>query len=198
MSLDFSHYEFGTQLSTLDGVDFSLANHGATVEGTPAIGYRAPGFTGLTNTMTGAYPTTQQLVFTFDSLVSDISFSYDNWGSNGASYTLYDAAHNAIGSGSTGNLSGRPPPAQGLIFVALDASPVRSQGRTGLFFGSDGRAVSGERCQVLLFARQGQIKGRQRLSCKKQDLTPQIGAHHASRLPRPATAADQAGTRGRA
>ncbi len=106
VDLDFSTYARGTQLTSLDGVAFSLVNQGAAA-GNAAVGGWGMDFTGLSNTATGSYPTAQDLVFTFTGgTASNISFNFDNWGSNSSSYTMFDAANNVVGSGSVGNASG--------------------------------------------------------------------------------------------
>ena len=59
---------------------------------------------GVTNSVTGAYPTGQFLNFVFDDLASDISLTFNNLGSSGSgrgnsSYAMFDATDNLIASG---------------------------------------------------------------------------------------------------
>ena len=108
ISLAFTKISYGNSLSTLRGVDFSLVNGDGSDGGMPAIGYWSSEFIGLTNTTTGAYPSSSDLVFTFtEGTASDIRFSFDNWGSgNGSSYSLFDASGNLISKNDISDVNG--------------------------------------------------------------------------------------------
>ena len=77
--IDFSDYSDGT-ITSIDDVTFSLEG-GVDSSGSP---YKIRD--GLSNSSTGFYPTSQFLTFTFDNLVSDISFIFDNEGDNNLSF----------------------------------------------------------------------------------------------------------------
>lgn len=89
--IDFTGLAYGTSVSSqYPGVTFSLA--GGT-SGSPAIGSFEGSTYGLTNTTSGQYPTANILDIVFTSPVSDLSFTFDNWGSgNGTFYTAFDGA----------------------------------------------------------------------------------------------------------
>jgi hypothetical protein len=90
-SIDFTTLAYGTPVTNqYPGVVFSLAGGGATT-GSPVIGGWTGPTWGLSNTNSGNYPTASILDIMFTSPVSDLSFTFENWGSgNGSFYTAYD------------------------------------------------------------------------------------------------------------
>jgi hypothetical protein len=67
------------------------------------------GNNGLSNSTTGTYPTDEILNVQFSGAASNVSFTFDNYGSNnGSFYTAYDAAGDILATGSVQNLEGGP------------------------------------------------------------------------------------------
>jgi hypothetical protein len=81
--------------TTYPGVTFSLAGGPGPV-GDPVIGWG----NGLSNTTTGNYPTTEELLISFLSPASNVSFTFANWGNgNGSFFNAYDWSNNLIQTG---------------------------------------------------------------------------------------------------
>ena len=72
--VDFSSYADGTPLSSVNGITLTL------IGGPGPTGVPLTGFGGVTNSTTGAYPTTNILDFAFATPVSNLSFTFDNLG----------------------------------------------------------------------------------------------------------------------
>jgi hypothetical protein len=91
-TIDFSTLTYGTSVTNQyasQDVLFSLANP----SGAPAIGEYTGGINGLTNTTSGFYPSSEFLDIDFTSAASDVSFTFNNWGSgNGTTFTAYSGA----------------------------------------------------------------------------------------------------------
>ena len=88
-TINFGDY-YGAQVSSVDGVTFNTAG-GPGPDGAPCACSFGDGAIG--NSTTGGYPTTEALVFTFSSPVSNLSFLFNNYGDNGTSfYTAYDGS----------------------------------------------------------------------------------------------------------
>lgn len=60
---------------------------------------------GLSNSPTGEYPTTEFLDIFFTNPASSISFWYDNFGDSGAFYTAFGPGDTVLGTGSVGSLA---------------------------------------------------------------------------------------------
>ena len=99
VTIDFTSLATGTAVTNqYPGVTFSLL--GGTAGGPPVTGNQF-GATGLSNSISGNYPTAYELVATFNSPVSGISFLFNPYGSDIANlYVLRDASNNVITSGS--------------------------------------------------------------------------------------------------
>lgn len=105
VNLDFSTYSAGTTLSALDGVSFDVSG-GPSASGAPAITNWDNH--GLSNSLSGEYPTGTTLTFTFTTgLASDISFNFDNYGlpegatgRGNSTYTAYGLNGSVLSSGS--------------------------------------------------------------------------------------------------
>jgi hypothetical protein len=77
--IDFSTYSFGTPISSVDGVSFTL--YGTPYgSGTPVTG--SFGTASLGNSPTGEYPTSEGILIQFSAPVSSVSFTFDNFGDN--------------------------------------------------------------------------------------------------------------------
>jgi hypothetical protein len=104
IDIDFTGFSVGDNVSSLGGVSFSLLG-GPESGGAPAVQNWSETNV-LTNSIDGSYPTADRLQFTFDNLVNDISFVFNNAGnaccdSTGDSYyEAYDAGGNLLASGS--------------------------------------------------------------------------------------------------
>ena len=105
VNLDFGSYSAGTTLSALDGVSFDVSG-GPSASGAPVIdGW---GNNGLSNSVSGEYPTGTTLSFTFNTgLASDISFTFHNYGlpdtatgRGNSTYTAYGLNGGVLSSGS--------------------------------------------------------------------------------------------------
>ena len=89
VNINFSALSYGTTDTSGPGVNFSLSNP----SGAPAIGYFSGPQTGLTNTTSGGYPTSEYLYLNFTAGVSDVSFTFNNWGDgNGTNFTAYSGS----------------------------------------------------------------------------------------------------------
>lgn len=105
VSLDFSTYSPGSTLSALNGVSFDVSG-GPGASGAPAIDRW--GDNGLSNSVSGEYPTGTTLTFTFNTgLASDISFTFNNYGlpdaktgRGNSTYTAYGLGGSVLSSGS--------------------------------------------------------------------------------------------------
>ena len=95
-SYDFTTLTEGTSVASIPGATIQLQyTDGAT--GTAATGW---GY-GISNSPTGDYPTSEYLVFLFDSPASDISFTFDNFGGgNGSFYNVYEGSSTVADSGN--------------------------------------------------------------------------------------------------
>lgn len=95
-TIDFSTLAIGTPVTNqFPGVSFSLSGAPGPV-GAPAIGWG----NGLSNTVSGDYPTAQYLRIDFAAPASDVSFTFNNFGGpNGSNYLAYDSASNVVQSG---------------------------------------------------------------------------------------------------
>jgi hypothetical protein len=104
-SIDFSSLTAGTQVSNQyasQDVTFALTG-GPAGSGYPEIGVEFPG--GLSNSLTGSYPTSEFLDIDFTSGVSNISFTLDMYGYNpDSSFTAYSGA-SVVDSGGLGGFS---------------------------------------------------------------------------------------------
>jgi hypothetical protein len=99
INIDFGTYSAGTPISSLDGITFTTYG-GPGPGGTPVIGIDFPG--GLSNSVTGNYPSSQILDFAFSTPVSNVSFFMDNYGDNpGATYSAYGPGMTLLETGST-------------------------------------------------------------------------------------------------
>lgn len=102
--IDFTALPLGTSVTTFMGGTVALEgtfDYGGPIPpgATPSTG--PFGYAGLGNSPTENYPTANGLEFTFTAPVKDVSFTFDNFGSN---YTSYFLASN----GSTGGIGGPP------------------------------------------------------------------------------------------
>jgi hypothetical protein len=105
-NIDFSSLTPGTQISNQyasQDVTFALTGSPGG-SGSPAIGSGVfPG--GLSNSLTGAYPTSEFLDIDFASGVSNVSFTLDTYGSNpNSTFTAYSGA-TVVDSGGLGGFS---------------------------------------------------------------------------------------------
>ena len=85
VSINFDSYATGTPLTSLDGITFSLVG-GPDASGPPLIGFDSSEPRGLSNSTNPDYPTANILDFAFSSPVSGVSFGFNNYGDNGATY----------------------------------------------------------------------------------------------------------------
>ncbi len=111
-------YAYGTAISTLPGATVSLVA-GPGPGGAPTIGNW--GYQALGNSVTGNYPTGQEIDFNFAGPTSGISFTFDNYGNNtgygDSSYYAYDGA-TLVTSGDISDLS------SGLNLVTVAGSGI--------------------------------------------------------------------------
>jgi hypothetical protein len=106
VNINFDTYAPDTRITSLPGVTFSLIGGPATI-GAPVID--TWGNNGISNTTTGVYPTAQILNVLFSGPASDVSFTFDNYGSaNGSFYTAFNAEGDVLATGSVQNLEGGP------------------------------------------------------------------------------------------
>jgi len=118
VDIDFTTIPAGTQISTQylsQGVWFETFDPSGNTSypgygGAPAIGgfnwASVPGYPGLTNSPTGAYPTAEYLIINFTNAASNVSFTFDNWGNgNGTYYNAYDSGGVVV---NTARLDGNP------------------------------------------------------------------------------------------
>jgi hypothetical protein len=99
-TLDFSTLPFFTPVASGPGPLDSISMYGGPVSGgTPVTGsfYTAS----LGNSPTGEYPTSTGIDFSFSSPVKDVSFTFNNFGANYASYWQTN-------TGASGNIGGLP------------------------------------------------------------------------------------------
>jgi hypothetical protein len=91
INLDFSGYAWGTTLSSLNGVSFSLAG-GENDSGSPMTSDWI-GSGELTNSNSAEYPTANILKFSFSQAVTDVSFNFDNEGysASGRGHSYFQA-----------------------------------------------------------------------------------------------------------
>ncbi len=109
--IDFTSMPAGP-ISSDDGVTFSLiGGPGSGVPYVPSFGYN-----GIGNSPTGEYPTSSILDFSFATPVSDVSFSFNNYGfgggpgtGRGASFYEAFAGATLVDTGYIGNLSPSDP-----------------------------------------------------------------------------------------
>lgn len=104
VNINFDNYAVGTKITSLQGVTFSLIG-GPGPLGAPIIdGW---GGNGLSNSTAGNYPTDEILNVQFSGPANNVSFTFDNYGSNnGSFYTAYDAAGDVLATGSIQSLEG--------------------------------------------------------------------------------------------
>ena len=105
-SIDFDSYATGTALTSVGDVSFSLIG-GSDNGQTPLIGYGSAEPRGLSNSSVADYPTATVLDFSFASAVSGVSFYFNNYGDNGASfYQAFDGLGNLLESGALNSEDG--------------------------------------------------------------------------------------------
>lgn len=93
-TIDFSTYPLGTPVTTVGDATFTL--QGGPGTGIPVTG--SFGTASLGNSPTGDYPTAQVLDVAFAAPVSNISFTFDNFGDNSAFGPSTATAYNALGA----------------------------------------------------------------------------------------------------
>ncbi len=101
VTIDFAALPGGTAVTTqYPGVVFSLQG------GTFSAGDPVVAFGGLSNTASGNYPTANFLNASFTAPASDVSFTFENYGNNGASaYFAYDSNNVLLTSGNLFNVA---------------------------------------------------------------------------------------------
>jgi len=99
-TIDFSGLPSLTAISNqFPGVIFSL--QGLPESGGPPVTYDFGIGMGLTNTISGNYPTANILSLDFAVPVGSLSFTFTNYGTGApTTYTAYDSGHNVIDTGS--------------------------------------------------------------------------------------------------
>jgi hypothetical protein len=98
-SYDFTPLSIGTPVASIPGAAIQLEYTGGAT-GIAAIGWG----NGISNSPTGAYPTSEYLDFLFTSPASDISFTFNNFGGgNGSFYNVYEGSLTVADSGSLDN-----------------------------------------------------------------------------------------------
>jgi hypothetical protein len=110
-TVDFSSFAAGST-PVVAGLTFSLTG-GPSANGSPVVGY---GYfdtvLSLNNSLvaglgTSGYPTGSMLTIDFASAVSDVSFTFNNYGSGvGTFYTAYDAANAVVSTASIDAVNG--------------------------------------------------------------------------------------------
>jgi hypothetical protein len=130
VNINFQSYPFLTPISSLDGVTFSTFG-GPGPAGTPAISSADWGNNGLSNSLSGDYPTDQILQFTFDGLASNITFNFDNYGSSssgrGDSFVqAFDSGGNLLETDFIANLQ-----SQSFTLSASGISYIQFNNNTG-------------------------------------------------------------------
>jgi hypothetical protein len=113
VTIDFTSLANGTAVTNqYPGVVFSLQG------GTFSAGDPVVSFGGLSNTASGAYPTANFLNASFTAPVSNVSFTFENYGDNGASaYFAYDSSNMLLDTGYLGDVAG-------FTLVTVNASNV--------------------------------------------------------------------------
>ena len=111
ININFSKYALGTAVTNqVAGVTFSLMGASNSV-GAPVISnYEGFGLIGLSNSISGDYPTAEILDMKFSGATSNISFTLDNIGDNtgygvlgsGTYYSAFDANGLLLETGVTG------------------------------------------------------------------------------------------------
>jgi hypothetical protein len=98
-TIDFSTFALGTSISSLDGVSFSLyLVFGSPVsDGSPVIG--AFGYKQLSNKPTTGYPTSG-IEIQFSAPANNVSFIYDNFGSNTSFEEAFGSTFSSRGIGN--------------------------------------------------------------------------------------------------
>jgi hypothetical protein len=121
-TIDFSTLPLYTPVTTqFPGVVFSLMGGPADPTQPPVTG--SFGSPSLGNSPTGEYPTTNILDIAFSSPVSNLSFTFDNFGDNNgfgapSYFYAYDGSSGLISSGNIGSVNGFPS-------VAVTGSGIR-------------------------------------------------------------------------
>ncbi|MDA8225016.1 MAG: hypothetical protein M0T86_03735 [Betaproteobacteria bacterium] len=107
VKLDFSTYAPDTAIQSLSGITFSLTGNGGPFNA-PVTGLTGEGLANADafSPDYGFSTPADNLVATFGSLASNVSFIFDNIGTSASSYTAYDQNGHAIVSGSLGNDQG--------------------------------------------------------------------------------------------
>lgn len=99
ITINFDSYATGTALTSLDGITFSLVG-GPDSSGPPLIGFDSAEPRGLSNSTNPDYPTANILDFAFSSPVSSVSFGFNNYGDNGATfYQAFDSTGTLLETG---------------------------------------------------------------------------------------------------
>lgn len=102
-SIDFRTMAVG---ATVSSPDFTASLSGNDAGGSPTIAFYTTSLLGgLSNSYhNGHYPTADYLILNFTSLVSGVSFIFDNEGYNGSNaWFAYDAGHVLLASGALNN-----------------------------------------------------------------------------------------------
>ena len=95
IEIDFADLTQGTQYASYAGVNFDLIG-GVDSSGNPFVNTN-----GIHNSNNSWYPTAQILQFSFSTLVEEISFSLNNFGSgNGSFWTAFGADDSVLETGS--------------------------------------------------------------------------------------------------
>lgn len=107
VSLDFTSFAPDTAIQSLSGIAFSLTGNGGPFSA-PVTGLSGEGLSNADafSPDYGFSTPADNLVATFGSLASNVSFAFDNLGTGTSSYTAYDQNGHAIVSGFLGNAQG--------------------------------------------------------------------------------------------
>ncbi|MGH7024584.1 MAG: PEPxxWA-CTERM sorting domain-containing protein [Caulobacteraceae bacterium] len=127
-TIDFGSYASGTPLTSLDGITFSLMG-GPDSDGPPLIGFADAPPMGLSNSTNPDYPTAEILNFAFSSPVSDVSFYFNDYGSNGSgsTYEAFGASDNLL---ETGTLTGQAGTVDNIL-TASGITDIQFSNNTG-------------------------------------------------------------------
>lgn len=108
VDINFSSYALGTKISSMDGMTFSVIGSGPGSSGTPEIGTFDFGSDGLSNSVTGTYPTDNilEIQFATGTSASDISFTFNNLGSSGTFVDAFNSHGTLIETTTIGSLEG--------------------------------------------------------------------------------------------
>ena len=104
-TIDFSTYAYGASVSTVGNATFSL--YGSPVSsGAPVVG--SFGSSSLGNSLTTSYPTSSGISVNFAHAVKDLSFTFDNFGTNFVSFEKAFNGTTQVDFQNLGTVSGFP------------------------------------------------------------------------------------------